>query len=259
MQRASNTEAVIAFLIAYFAIAAIAHALLPVADLRYFYWVGLAAVLAASIVGRYLLSEKPIPPVPTSKIGGALLLGVTTPLLILTAALTALRLAHSVRLEWLGRFSGTELLTLILPAILHEELLFRGFVFRVLSARNAFLAILTTSLLFASVHALNPIMSPMALIVIFLGGALLALLRLRSGTLLTPIVFHFVWNGFLGPILGDSLSGYHSASSLWRLHHLGKAWVDGGEVGLEGSIVVGALLTLSVALLARWRRPERDV
>jgi len=72
-----------------------------------------------------------------------------------------------------------------------EELLFRGYLMRVLGARYGSLgALLVTSALFAAVHV-----NPASVIALFALGLAFGLLRLWSGSVLPSVVAHAVQNG----------------------------------------------------------------
>lgn len=72
-----------------------------------------------------------------------------------------------------------------------EELYFRGMIFPVLRARiGVDAAILVSALLFSALH-----FSIFGLAPIAVGGAVLAFLYQRTGSLVTPIIAHGTWNG----------------------------------------------------------------
>jgi len=72
-----------------------------------------------------------------------------------------------------------------------EELLFRGYLMRVLGARyGAIGALLATSALFAAVH-----LNPASVIALFALGLVFGLLRLWSGSILPSMVAHAIQNG----------------------------------------------------------------
>ena len=82
---------------------------------------------------------------------------------------------------------------IVLAAPVSEEIFFRGYVFRFLSARAGLAAgVLVSSLLFAAVH-LNLSGVPIYAAV----GAIFAFTYLRSSSLLSPIAAHVAYNGVL--------------------------------------------------------------
>jgi membrane protease YdiL (CAAX protease family) len=84
-------------------------------------------------------------------------------------------------------------LAFIIVAPLSEELFFRGFLFKGIesSRLGAFGAAIITSLVWAILHIQYDIYS---MLVLFAGGLLLALSRVRSKSLYPPIAMHIVQN-----------------------------------------------------------------
>lgn len=148
-------------------------------------------------------------------------------------------------------FPWIELLIVYIPAVLHEELLFRGYAFQKLRAWHRGLAILLTSALFMILHLGNDAVTPLALANIFLGGVLLALAYERRESLLFPLGLHLVWNLASGPVLGYQVSGYVSAASLLVTDGAGRPELTGGAFGIEGSIFMTVVECAAIVVL--WR------
>lgn len=82
-----------------------------------------------------------------------------------------------------------------------EELMFRGVIFSALASRwPIWPAILVSSLLFGAIHSLNVFgtghlfIALMQSVAAALSGLFLVALRLRTGSLWPPVLFHTVWN-----------------------------------------------------------------
>ncbi|MDB6164015.1 MAG: family intrarane metalloprotease, partial [Xanthomonadaceae bacterium] len=144
-----------------------------------------------------------------------------------------------------------------------EEVLFRGFVFqRLVDGIGAPIAQLLMAGLFAIAHWGNPGMQGAtevwASVDIALGGILLGLAYLRTGSLALPIGIHFGWNWIQGSWMGFDVSGLHQAG--WLLPHLLGApqWLSGGIFGPEASIFAVGVDVAAVLLLWRWKGVARD-
>lgn len=86
-------------------------------------------------------------------------------------------------------------ISVVLLAPIGEEYLFRGVLLSGLSSRmNTISAILLSSVVFMAFHLLEYYGYWFALVAIFLLGILLALLRLRSQSMLVPILCHASYN-----------------------------------------------------------------
>jgi len=130
---------------------------------------------------------------------------------------------------------------IIIFAAAAEEVLFRGYFLNVLtSVYGKNIAILISALIFSVFHLLNPDVSLLAFLNIFIAGILLGLLYVRKMNLWLPIVFHAVWN-FLQSILGYSVSG-SGMPSIFTLEYSQTNLINGGEFGFEGSVVCTVLL-----------------
>ena len=144
-----------------------------------------------------------------------------------------------------------------------EELLFRGFVFqRLVDGIGAHAALLLMAALFAIGHWGNPGMEGAtelwASVDLALGGILLGLAYLRSGSLALPIGMHFGWNWIQGAWLGFDVSGLHQAG--WLLPHLldQPQWLSGGAFGPEASVFAVVVDSVAVLLLWRWKGVAPD-
>ena len=149
-------------------------------------------------------------------------------------------------------FPFAELALVFIPAVLHEELLFRGYAFQRLWRWKRWVAVWLGSIVFAALHLGNAAVTPIAIFNVFLGGLLLSLAYGRFERLWFPIGIHFLWNLMSGPILGYEVSGYAPEVSLLRTVSVGPAILTGGAFGIEGSILMTAME--SVAIVTLWRR-----
>lgn len=148
-------------------------------------------------------------------------------------------------------FPWSELAVVFLPAVVHEELLFRGYAFQKLCAANRSFAIVFVAAIFAVLHANNSSVTPLGLVNIALGGILLGLAYLRYGRLWFPIGLHLAWNLMTGPILGHEVSGYQGFETLLIETGEGPWWLSGGEFGIEGSIWMTVTEVAAIVLLIR--------
>ena len=146
-------------------------------------------------------------------------------------------------------FPWEELATVFAPAALHEELLFRGYVYQKLRAVHRLVAIALTSLVFALLHAGNHAITPLALANLVLAGVLLALAYELRRTLWLPIGLHLAWNLTSGPILGYPVSGYVARQTLFTTVIAGPAWLTGGAFGIEGGVAVTVTECIGIAVL----------
>jgi len=215
-------------------------------------WSGLIAVSVATLVSIAILERRRwelgffVPPrlaireFAIGSLWGALLIGICAVLVVLT---TAVRHAPGRGFPW------AELVLVFIPAVVHEELLFRGYPFQKLLPAGRGFAVVFVALLFAALHANNSSVTPLGLANIFLGGVLLGLAYLRYGRLWFPIGLHLAWNLMTGPVLGHEVSGYQGHETLLIESGEGPWWLSGGEFGIEGSLWMTAVECVAIAVL----------
>lgn len=162
-------------------------------------------------------------------------------------------------LQWTGiAFSLPDLLIsflLLISVAVGEEWVFRGYVLRnLLQSFNPIIALGASAILFTIVHSSNPDVHPIALANIFLAGVITGLGYIHTRNLWFPVLFHFSWNFFQGPVLGFPVSGLAARSAL-VLETRGRPIVTGGNFGFEASVWCTVLLLLSL-LLWYYLRPR---
>lgn len=215
-------------------------------------WAALIAVTAATVatvliiergrwpLGLFVSRRLAAKEFAIGSLWGAVLIGVCGVLVLLT---TAVRHGPGRGFPW------GELALVLVPAVVHEELLFRGYPFQKLLGAGRAFAVVFVALVFAGLHANNSSVTPLGLANIFLGGILLGLAYLRYGRLWFPIGLHLAWNLMTGPILGHEVSGYQGYETLLIETGEGPWWLSGGEFGIEGSVWMTVVELLAIALL----------
>jgi membrane protease YdiL (CAAX protease family) len=227
------------FISTYIATVALAPAAMRLAHLPLLQWAWLLGGVTATILtiaaaegGRWQLG---LSGPPRRAIREMLLGGVFAAALILTAdgLIVATSGLHHL---WRGLFPWRELIAVYIPAVLHEELVFRGYPYQRLRLLGRPFSIALSSFVFAALHLGNRGITPLAVVNLLLGGMLLALAYERYGRLWFPIGLHFAWNVLSGPVLGYDVSGFVPEGSLLAARGSGPWWLTGGTFGIEGSV-----------------------
>jgi len=138
-----------------------------------------------------------------------------------------------------------------------EETLTRGFVLPVIGVRwGAAIGILLSSVLFASLHLLNPGINPLAMLNLALFGVFAALYALSEGGLWGVFAIHSAWNWAQGNLFGLPVSGMATGKTLLNLQATGPTWLTGGSFGPEGGLAVTAVLIAAstVIVLVHFRQ-----
>lgn len=135
-----------------------------------------------------------------------------------------------------------------------EEMMMRGYILgRMLRTRmNKFLALFISSLLFASMHLMNPNVTFLSMLNLVLAGMLLGASFLYTRNLWFPISLHLFWNWIQGPVLGYEVSGNKFGLSLLNLRLTDNTLINGGAFGFEGSLICTVLMVVFAALIIWW-------
>ncbi|WP_428274784.1 lysostaphin resistance A-like protein [Candidatus Palauibacter sp.] len=146
---------------------------------------------------------------------------------------------------------GLNVSALLLVAAFTEELLFRGYPFRVLHLRfGPVPAVVATSVAFGLVHGANPGVTPLALVNLTLAGVLLGVAYWRSGSLWFVTGLHFGWNWVMAAS-GLPVSGLDVSVSGLEAAVTGPVLWTGGAFGPEGALMITFVTVLGTAWL--WR------
>ena len=142
---------------------------------------------------------------------------------------------------------------------LFEELLCRGYAFFTLaSGSHAMVAAVLLSLLFGFAHQQNGGESLAGLVAAGLFGMVLCLSVWRTGSLWWALGFHAAWDWSESFVFGASDSGQVASNSWMVSHASGPAWLSGGSVGPEGSLLIfPALLVLTLVVRLTLPRNSR--
>lgn len=152
-----------------------------------------------------------------------------------------------------GRIVGMKFLPLVLITIFgwviqgaSEEILTRGWLMTSLGAKtNIYLAIILNSSLFTALHILNPSVSYIALLNLFIFGVFASVYAIYEGGIWGICGFHAGWNWFQGNILGIEVSGNKPiGGSLVKLIPGDLKLISGGNFGIEASIITTMVLCI---------------
>jgi membrane protease YdiL (CAAX protease family) len=132
-----------------------------------------------------------------------------------------------------------------------EEAVARGWLMPVIGARYRPLwGILSSSIVFAALHSLNPNLNPIGILNLFLFGIFTALYALYEGGLWGVFSLHTVWNWAQGNLFGFEVSGQGSqVGTLFDLMEVGPDAITGGPFGPEGGLAVTVVLLVGCGVV----------
>lgn len=139
-----------------------------------------------------------------------------------------------------------------------EEVLCRGYFLGSYARRYpVYAAVLANSLLFASLHLLNSGISVLAFINITLFGIFASIYFIRRGSIWGIGAFHSIWNLVQGNFYGIKVSGTPVGNTLFTTPAIaGKSLWNGGDFGMEGSLICTIVLTCGIIFL--YTRKNKD-
>ncbi len=135
-----------------------------------------------------------------------------------------------------------------------EELLCRSFLMVTLSRKlPLWVCAITNAAVFSALHLLNPGISFMALLNIFLFGLFASLLTLRRGSIWMVSALHSLWNFAQGNLFGIPVSGLSGLPSPLTTtvssDHSWQTLLGGGTFGLESGLAATLVLALGVVVV----------
>lgn len=145
-----------------------------------------------------------------------------------------------------------------------EEALFRGYPLQTTMRAWPFWAsALLLSLLFASIHLLNPNFIAFAFVNTALAGLWLSVAYRRTRSLWFPLALHWAWNWAMGSLFGLPVSGItsYAETALFRpaaMTTTTRDWLTGGVYGPEGGAACTVALIISTIFIWRTRLLRAD-
>ena len=140
-------------------------------------------------------------------------------------------------------------LVLFIVVSLHEEIMMRGYVLNnLMHSMNRYIALSISSVIFMSIHLLNPNVSFLSVVNLFLAGIVLGIYYMHKQNLWLPIGMHLAWNFFQGPIFGFEVSGIETDNIISQ-SITDNEIITGGAFGFEGSIIATILIVTMILYL----------
>jgi hypothetical protein len=174
---------------------------------------------------------------------GAIFISLTFALLMISNNIVFLKLPFDTALA-IALFAG--FFSYLLQTGM-EELIFRGYLLRVLSIKNELTGVFLTAALFSVAHFWQGL-NLLGWLNIFLFGFLAAQLVFIKKNLWLPIGFHLAWNYFQKLIYGFPVYG-KSNQGVLRVVSFDNVLLSGGRYGPEASVIITILLSVSITVI----------
>ena len=190
----------------------------------------------------------------------------------LAAIIYAIGFGVSLLAGWISvegvHFDATALMLqflLMVMVALAEESSVRGFVLGHMLdvGMNKYLALVLSSVIFASLHLGNPGMTNFSFFNLVLAGILLGAVYIFTRNLWFSISLHLFWNFIQGPILGYEVSGTSGSGNLLKLSLSDNTLMNGGNFGFEASLPCTILMLIAIGFIIyefeKRRKDEKTV
>lgn len=140
-----------------------------------------------------------------------------------------------------------------------EEVLCRGYFMVSIGRRYPMVvAVLVNSLAFAALHLLNPGVAPLAIVNLTLFGIFASVCFIKTENIWMVGAIHSIWNLVQGNVYGIKVSGMETSCTIFSSEMTeGRAWMHGGNFGLEGGLAVTIVLVLGIAVLLFYKKNEK--
>lgn len=199
---------------------------------------------------------------------GHFLQGAFWGLVVLSLLIGAIALGGGATLHFSGANAGALLHSGLLWAVafaltaVFEESAFRGYLFfRLSRSWNPWLAAVVMASLFGSAHLSNHGEVGIGIAMAVAYGLMACLAVWRTQALWWVFGLHAAWDWGETFLYGTADSGLTATGTLLTTRATGPAWLSGGSVGPEGSVLVfpamALLALLAIVTLPRIRAPHR--
>ena len=219
-------------------------------------------IIMAGIALLYwkLIEKKSLSEMGLTKHFGNYFIGAFIGVILLALSVVAIVLTGSIK--YYGIFENVDIVMILLlfgGFIIQgatEEILCRGIVLHTLKEKTSIgIAIAVSTILFiiphwSSLFAGDVIYGVIGVANLVLISVIFSLLTIDFKSIWAACGLHSFWNAILYSVLGLNLSGKdEKVASIFNMQSVGKSIWNGGEYGIEASIITTVVLAFAVALL----------
>jgi membrane protease YdiL (CAAX protease family) len=135
-----------------------------------------------------------------------------------------------------------------------EEVLFRGWLLPAIGSRHSpLVGVLVSSVVFSAAHSLNPDITRLGFLNLFLFGVFTAVYSLAEGGIWGACAWHATWNWemnwALGKLFGFDLATPPQSGLLISVRATGPRMITGGDFGLEGGLAATAVFLVGIGVV----------
>lgn len=227
------------------------------------------------IAGVTLIYWKHIEKKPLSKMGltkhfGNYFIGAFIGIVLLAISVAVIILTGNIKYNGIFTNVDIPLILLLLGGFIiqgaTEEFLCRGIVLHTLKEKTpTWFAIMVSTILFIIPHWSSLIEDGTTYGMIGVANLILisiifSLLTIRFKSIWVACGLHSFWNAILYSVLGLNLSGKNeTVTAVFRMESIGKNIWNGGEYGIEASIITSVILAIAGVLIWLGNKKRREL
>ena len=207
-----------------------------------------------------LIEKKPLSEMGLTKRFGNYLIGILAGVLLLAVSVAAIVFTGSIKYH--GIYNNADILMILLlfgGFIIQgatEEILCRGIVLHTLKEKTSVaVAVDVSTVLFIMPHCSSlfeqgVVYGILGVCNLALISTIFSLLTIRFKSIWAACGLHSFWNAILYSVLGLNLSGNdETVTAIFNMQSVGKNIWNGGEYGIEASIITTVVLAIAAAIL----------
>lgn len=221
---------------------------------------GYIIVSVVALLYWKIVEKKPLPKMGLTKHVRSYFIGATIGVLLLGAAVATVTLTGSIK--YVGIFDNIDAVTIALLVggfVVQgatEEILCRGIVFHSLKEKTSLcIAANVSTLMFIIPHLSSlfdggAVYGILGIINLVLISTVFSLLTVGFKSIWAACGLHSAWNAVLYCVLGLNLSGNdETVTAVFNMQSVGKNILNGGEYGIEASVITSVVLAIAVILI----------
>ena len=207
-----------------------------------------------------LIEKKPLSEMGLTKRFGNYLIGILAGVLLLAVSVAAIVFTGSIKYH--GIYNNADILMILLlfgGFIIQgatEEILCRGIVLHTLKEKTSVaVAVNVSTVLFIMPHCSSlfeqgGVYGILGVCNLALISTIFSLLTIRFKSIWAACGLHSFWNAILYSVLGLNLSGNdETVTAIFNMQSVGKNIWNGGEYGIEASIITTVVLAIAAAII----------
>ena len=214
------------------------------------------------------IEKKPLSEMGLTRNFGTYFIGVIASMILLALCVATIILTGSMKYQGLFEHIDISMIALLIGGFIiqgaNEEILCRGMVLHTLKEKTSvWIAVAVSTALFMMPHLSSLFDGGFVYGVIGIANLVLisiifSLLTLRFKSIWAACGLHSFWNAILYCILGLNLSGNgETVTAVFHVQSVGKNILNGGEYGIEASLITTVVLALTAAVF--WNHYRKKI